>query len=782
MALPAMALAYVAGLATAPWLAPQPTLPYWPWLFALSWWLIRRRRLGPYLLYAALFTLGLHLYQLALQPPAGAAQLHRLIGPGERILEGTVIARSRSPQGESLELEATLTGVWPILTPARGKVRLHIRDGQPQCLPGERIRMLARLRQPRSFGTPGEFDFPRHLAHQGIFVTGSVKEARDIVRLGRDPQAPLISWISRHRARLAQTIDLTVPAPEAPLVRALAIGDSRGITPSQRDLLSRGGVSHLFAISGLHLGLIALGLYQLLRSLYRRSETLLLLAPPQRFLPFFLLPVLTVYTLFTGGGLPTQRALLMCGAAALLLVLARRTPPLRLLLLAALLLLWLDPLALFGPGFQLSCAGVGGILILLPRWQPRIQALPRLWRWPVGLLAATTAATIATTPLVLWHFHILAPAGLLTNLVAVPLIGFAAVPLALVGTLVLPFSAAFGALCLQLCGGVVFLTMQWVEELLRWPGLGGNILFLTPLQIVGPILLAAAVMSWGQGRRITLGLLVTGSLLTFADFPAGKRLEVTALSVGQGDATLLTLPGFGHLLVDGGGVYGDSFDTGERLVAPALARLGVRSLAAVVLTHNHPDHFKGLAYILEHYPLREFWSAMPLEELDPLLQAPIKRRSIHWRHLPAGWSRIDTAEPGNLQLFVPAQDQDQNDRSVVILAGFGQDRVLLAGDLETAGVQELLQQPLPADINLLKLPHHGSRYSAPELLLESIRPEIAFVSAGADNSHKLPHREVVDLYATAHIPLYRTDRMGSLRFVSTGTGWQPSLFRRGLFR
>lgn len=782
MALPAMALAYVAGLATAPWLAPHPALPYLPWLLAVCWWLRRKHRFGTWLVCITLFTLGLTLYHQALRPPPGPSQLHRLVGPGERILEGTVLARSRSPQGESLELQVTLTGVWPILTPAEGRVRLHIRDGQPQCLPGERIRVLARLRLPRRFGTPGEFDYPRHLAFKGIFVTGSVEDARDIVRLGPDPHAPLTSWIGRQRARLAQRIDQAVPTEEAPLVRALTIGDARGITPDQRDLLSRGGVSHLFAISGLHLGLIALGLYQLLHSLYRRSETLLLLAPPRRILPPLLLPLLAGYTLLTGSGLPTQRALLMCGVVALLLLLARRTPPLRLLLLAALVLLWLHPLALFEPGFQLSCAGVGGILLLLPRWQPRIQALPRLWRWPADLLAATTAATTATTPLVLWHFHILAPAGLLSNLVAVPLIGFGAVPLALAGILVEPFSAPLATLCLQLCGWVVYLSMQLVSELLRWPGLGGQVLFLTPLQLLGPVLLAAAMMGWGRCRRLTLGLLLTASLLALVNLPEDRQLEVTALSVGQGDATLLKVPGFGQVLVDGGGLYGDSFDVGERLVAPALARLGVRSLAAVLLTHNHPDHFKGLAYVLEHYPVREFWSALPLAELDPLLQAPIRLRAIPLRQLASGWNPVETSGTGSLQLFIPPQDQDQNDCSVVVVASLGSDTVLLPGDLEHDGLQQLLAHPLPAKVNLVKLPHHGSRHSAPELLLESIQPKMAFVSAGADNPHKLPHREVVALYAAARIPLYRTDRLGSLHFVSKGAGWAASHFERGLFR
>jgi competence protein ComEC len=404
----------------------------------------------------------------------------------------------------------------------------------------------------------------------------------------------------------------------------------------------------------------------------------------------------------------------------------------------------------------------------------------------VLLFLTTLAATLTTTPLVLLHFHLLAPAGLLTNLFAVPAIAFLAVPLGLSGGLLLPAWADGAALLLQGSGAVieaVLLGVQWVVD---WPLLGGRKLYLSPLQGVGVGLLCATACLAGGTARTWLSrgsLLVTATALLLWTPAAPALLTVTALSVGQGDAFLVSRSGGRNYLVDGGGLPGTTFDVGERLLAPALGSLGIRALDAVILTHDQADHRQGLPYILEQFPVRAFWCAQGTEDLHPSLTAALGRRQVPTRRLPAGWSILEETDETTLAVFVPAvETSNPNDRSVVLYVRQGADGVLLTGDLETPGVIDLLAAPPPGAVNLLKLPHHGSRKSSPALLFDRFRPQLTFVSVGAGNAFHFPHAEVLAELERRDIPLFRTDQSGSLRFLSDGGGWRVQHWRRGLFR
>jgi competence protein ComEC len=250
------------------------------------------------------------------------------------------------------------------------------------------------------------------------------------------------------------------------------------------------------------------------------------------------------------------------------------------------------------------------------------------------------------------------------------------------------------------------------------------------------------------------------------------RLQVVALSVGQGDATLLTI-GRRHYLIDGGGLTGSSIDIGERLVAPALGRLGATRLSGVILTHDHPDHSAGLPYVLEHCRVDGFWSALPLEQLEEKLAEVLIRRHIPVHVLPEGWSAFPAGTDVELTAYVPPQQADDpNDRSIVVHAVAGGAGVLLTGDLAAAGFKELAASGLPEPATLLKLPHHGSRGSRPERFLDSLRPDLTFVSAGRDNSYRLPHPTTIEACRKRGLPLYRTDLQGTLFFTADGDRWQ----------
>lgn len=777
-------LALCAGIALAPFGVFSPWLLLAAALAAGAAILLRRRPRSLQLVAGLFFFVsGYLLYGLALTPPSGA-DIRSWAQGGEVLVAAEVLSVGRRSGGKGyLDLRALHVQEDGQVTAAQGRLRLFHEGGEVEIFPGDHLRFRARLRQAYPFGTPGEFDYPRYLAARGIWASAYLKsmdEAAVFPQLSRRTPRQIAGY---WRQRVQALIDQSLPTETAALLAALLIGEKGGISGAQRDVLARGGISHLFSISGLHLGLIGFYAYHVGFFFWRRSDRLLLYLPPRRYLPLFLLPVLLAYLLFTGEALPTRRAFFMAAAGALLWLYSRRTAPLNLLWTAALLFLLFEPLLLFEASFQLSFAGVLGILLLMPRWAKCCPERPHVLRWFMLLALTTLAATLATLPLTLLHFHMLAPAALLTNLLAVPLVGLVAVPLGLIAVLLVPFWEAGAKILLVLDGWVVQKTFDVIAWLVAQPLLTGWRLYLTPHELLGIFVLTLALLAWYRLGRWLRGALATAGcvlLLLPATQPCG--LEVVALSVGQGDSTLLRLSDGRNILVDGGGLRSDTFDVGERLVAPALGYLGVRHLDAVLLTHDHPDHRKGLHYVLDQFSVGEFWAPAPLVELDTGFVQILNERAIPVRHFAPGWTIIEPSQPF-LAVFRPVgQDFLLNDQSLVVYAAHGQDGVLLTGDLEEAGVSELLLHPFPGPVSLLKLPHHGSAGSRSDELVEILRPEAVFASSGRHNVFGHPAASLVGYLEAAGVPLARTDTYGSLRMRSEGAGWTLQSWERGAFR
>ncbi len=787
MELAVLLFAYAGGLACAPCLRLPPGFLALPFTVAFGYLAARKTSLALPLLLLFFWSLGIALYHQALAPPASPSHILAFASEKQIGVEGEILAISaRHNSGPRIDLETRRVHRGDESTPAHGRLRLYVREGSIDLQPGDRIRFRSRLRQTSGFGTPGEFDFPRHLAYLETFVTAFVADTRDIALLAQRPgSGPSPLSPARWRTVLGRRIDQAVSTPTAPLVRALVIGDKGGISPGQKELLGRGGVSHLFAISGLHLGLIALWLYYAGLQAYRCSERLLLCCPPKRALPLLILPALLAYLLLTGNALPTRRAFVVAAALALLATGSRRTSALNLWTSAALVFLLIEPLALFQPAFQLSFAGVLGILVLVPRWTRAMRLRYQPLRWITGIALTTVAATLTTTPLVLYHFHLVAPAGVVTNLFALPVIGLVAVPLGAAGALMTPLSEPLSAGLFQGCALAIETSLCLVEQVTSWPLLAGWKRYDSPGEVLALALAVTALLCPGSPprKRRLRGLALVGAVIFFwAPQLPPPKLTVTSLSVGQGDATLVSFAGDRHFLVDGGGLHGATFDVGERLLAPALGWLDVDSLEGVILSHNHPDHEKGLRHILGHFEVKEFWSPLPLSGLPAELAEILRARRIPVKRLPPGWTTVLRDSDLRMDLYTPhAPTGNPNDDSQLALAACGTDSVLLTGDIEKEGIRQLLATPLPGPVTLLKIPHHGSRSSAPETLLNALMPAAAFVSLGRNNVHKFPHSSVLEALERRRIPLWRTDTLGTLRFTSDGKGWQTAHWRGGLF-
>lgn len=777
-------VAYATGIALVRFFAPGDItgLATASGLLCLGSLLFRRSPLSALPFLAMLLLSGWIHAGLAQDPLSSASQIHRFADDQPRACEARVISFEPTAQGgyrvyvEALRVFDDPQQGWHV----SGRVLLSIKAGGLKAQPGQVVRWRSKLRRPTRFGNPGEFDYPLYLAARGIHATAFIPHTDELVTLANHPQqSPAL--LARVRLALAGQIRASVPGEEAGLLQSLLLGLRGGISPEQRKVLAGSGIAHLFAISGLHFGLLAMLLYLAGHWLYTRSHRLVLWCPPQRLLPILLLIPLAGYLLLTGNAWATRRAFLMGGLVTVLVLANRRTRPFSLLATVALCLLVCDPLALFQPGFQLSFTGVGGLLAWLPRWRQPVDGLPRPLRWVLMLLLTTLAASLATAPATLWHFHLFAPAGLVTNLLAIPLVACGAVPLGLAGLLILPVSALFSQWLLWLAGKLTTLVLASAASISQIPGLVPIQVYMTTSKLILLCGLLITCLPFGGKthhwrHRLGILLLAVTAAALFQQRPA--EFQVTAFSVGQGDATLLSFNGNRHYLIDGGGLPGSDFDPGERLIAPTLGRMGIDHLDGVILTHNHPDHAAGLASIVRHVPVTHFYLATAITDIDSDLKQALQQEEIPVTVVAEGWTSIHSTELSSLSLFVPDQSvQDLNERSIAIHADYRGEGVLLTADMGQPGLRQLLAAGIPGQIRLLKLPHHGSRNASPGFFLSELKPSLAFVSVGNSNPYGFPHRQAIDACRMHQVPLYRTDRAGLLQFYLDKGGWQVLTYR-----
>ena len=656
---------------------------------------------------------------------------------------------------------------------AGNTVRLHLLDAQCPLLPGDRFRWRGKLRIPRRFGTPGEFDYPLYLNDSGIFATGYIPETTRIERLEESATISPPVLVERWRSILGQKIAAAMDCPQTPFLISLVLGEKSRLNADQRQQLARFGLSHLFAISGLHLGLLAMFFYLVLQYLYRHSTRALIWCPLQQAVPFLTLPPLFLYLLLSGGALPTWRAGLLIALAAWLNIRHRRVRAEDLLCSIALFILLVKPLALFGASFQLSFAGVTALILVMPRWQHWQQQ--RWRRWLTLSILVSLTASLATLPVALWHFHLLAPAAVLNNIFAVPLIGLVTLPLTLTATALLSLELPGATLLFAAAANVLDGTFATASTLSRGI-LSARPLYLTISQhiIIGGICISLLLLLARHHRQALYcsAMTLLAALIVFLLSPLPSGLQLTTLSVGQGDSLLLQHADGTTYLIDGGGLYSETFDVGERLIAPALGRLGVDHLNAVILTHDHPDHRKGLIYILDHFAVDEFWCSAPLEQCHHSLQQVIQTRHIPVRCFSTGWTTVKNEAGRHMSVFVATDADNKNDQSLVVYARDNNQGVLLCADLEKHGVNQLLHAPPPGPVDVIKLPHHASRHSAPTQLLDTLQPKWVIATVGYRNRYHFPHTEALDAVRSIRATLIRTDRDGSVRLSSSDNGWQ----------
>jgi len=643
----------------------------------------------------------------------------------------------------------------PVAIPHR--VQLSLYGHAPSFHVGDRWQLTVRLRRPHGFQNPGGFDYEAHLFQQRIRATGYIREkpaAKHLAALADEPGWLMSYRLNRYRQVLSEHFRVLLDDhPFTGMVTAFANGDDDALRDEHWEILTRTGTSHLVAISGMNIGLVAGIAWFLARWLWSLPGWTVLWVPAPRVAAIGAILAAFAYAALSGFAIPTQRALVMLMAAFAGLLTDRRTSPSVLLMLALFVVLVFDPLAVLAAGFWLSFLAVAVILYAVGSvdgggWKERLHA----WGF------VQWAVTLALMPVLLFLFQQVSVVGPIANLLAIPVVEIVVIPATLVGvvaSVMLPDVIA--TLPLQLAARTLEFLWPALEFLSRWHGALWS-QHAPPLWALVASLVGAGLLLLPRGypgRWVGIVWFLP-LFLTRPPSPQDGELWVTMLDVGQGLA--LAVRTANHALVyDTGARFGVRFDAGRSVVVPYLRHEGVRRVDRLIVSHGDNDHIGGAASLRAALPVGQVLSSVPqrLPGAQPCVAGQ------HWQ-----WDgvRFEFLNPGN------GSGLSGNNASCVLRMASSGGRVLLPGDIAARAERRLVHDhPAQLSVDLLVVPHHGSKTSSTESFLDAVRPRVALLPVGYRNRYRHPHPLVAQRYRERGIVLEDSPTAGAIE-VRLGRG------------
>lgn len=576
------------------------------------------------------------------------------------------------------------------------------------------------------------------------------------------------NYIEAWRNRLREKIEDS-RSKHTDIIKALTIGDATGIDEPTRTLFLRTGTSHILAISGSHMGIVTAFFFFFARIFFRMSPVLKYRGDDRRFAALLSIPFAFMFMVTAGSNIPTIRAAIMITVYMLSLYFERGRNILNTIALSALIILIIYPHSIFMPAFQLTFVSVSFIILFTEKIYPMIAAKNRAIKWLLSSILITLSAMLGTLPVVLYHFHGINPLSFIHNLISVPLMCMLAMPLSLAGAM-LPY----GEYLLRLSGEVLSLAIVVLKHLdfgYIYPVVRPS-LFETLLYFALTISLLFINKRY---VKISLACLLLPLTVAYSAFLYGQRflnndLCLNIIDVGLGESILIEAPKGMRILVDGGGSYKGQYDTGRSVLTPILLAKKIRTIDYVINTHPHGDHIGGLFYIVKNFDVKHFVTGkyfinegmfLDIINILRLKGVPVER----WEagdHFTFNSMHIEVLSPDNETTI-----ENPNSASLVLRIAYGKRSFLLTGDIGSEVEHKLVFSGIVTKTDVLKVPHHGSKYSSSEHFLYAVRPDMAVISVGS-GIKGLPSKEALGRYKRLSIPVLRTDVNGFIRICSDG--------------
>lgn len=653
---------------------------------------------------------------------------------------------------------------WRVSLGGRVRTLLTIGDKEHQMriAYGDILYIQAPQEPPSPRRNPGGPDMRKTLLAKGYGYRAYADAEQITVHSGggRDIKGAVLGI----RSAIERSLFASMPPKSAGIYRAILFGDKSTLDDESYAAFRETGVAHVLAVSGLHVGGLAMMLSWLLRKLRVKPITVFLST----------CAFLLLYCALAGFSPSVSRASLMVSLLLLGRAAGRQTDTLTSMAAAFIALLLVNPMQLYSLGFQLSFSAVFGLLTLS---DPLVRLLEpirrnRIGRWIASCLAATTAATLGTLPVMAMSFGELPLSSLPANLLIVPL----AAPLLLFGLLTALLGLAWPGVG-AILGGIAAKAMDWLLELMsllrKWGMLS---LPMIPVWFMLGIWVCCLLFSRYclLKRRNSIASALLAALIAVFSLSLAFRplplLEITVLDVGQGNSVIIRASRR-TLLVDAGGAL--DYDYGERVVWPALRSMGVTRLDAILLTHAHNDHAGGVSALLER--LRTDGVIMPQTGEDDDVRLLLRSCEAKGVHVVLVSERMSLELGQGFSIdMIRGEGEGLNEKSLAFILQRETPIMLITGDMglaqEEALLPDLVQTPL------IEAGHHGSRYATGEALLQKTRPSLAVISVGRNN-YGHPHPDTLARLEAIGAKVLRTDTCGAvtIRLNDEGLGYAVML-------
>ncbi len=722
------------------------------------------------LLFLIIFLIGILNYNLN-SNPIGANHIANFVEDKKLTIICTVLDKEYYPNQEKISFKVKANqierGDYSIETQGLILVNTYLGDCPYEY--GDVLKIKGKLEKPTGKNNFGEFDYELYLAREKIFAYLNIWQEKDIQKIGEDDSNFLVSFSLSARNKIKDITKLTLPPPYSYLLIGMLLGEKGFITPNLKEVFTDAGIMHVLAVSGLHVGIIAMALLAFL-SILRLPKKLKLL---------ILILILIMYASITGFRPSVLRATIMF----ILLIggkLINRSRNLNTsLFFAAFVILLSNPLILYDAGFLLSFIVTFSIINLSPILQGLFS---KIVVWIKNPLAVSTAAWIGLFPLSAYFFTKVSIISIVSNIFIVPLTGIAVILgfltffIGMVSIYLAAIIANINYLVLNLITLIakLFSSLPFAFVYVAQPSIMVIILYYLTVFFIVEMFYKKTLSQKIKKKAVLIVLSVALLLIIIQVFYPTDNLKVNFINVGQGDCILIEAPNKINILIDGGGTPQSAFDVGSKIVIPYLRRKGINEIDLLILTHPHLDHLEGLLPVLKEFKVGMVLDSGLLCDISAYKEfiSLIQKKGIPYHKAKAGDNFIFS---NNLEIFLlnPLYDSDFydesdfNNASIVVKLFYKNADFLFTGDIEEAAEKKLLVWENILQSDILKVGHHGSTTSTNLEFLDKVDPSIAVITVGK-NHFGHPSQKIIERLEDKNIQIYRTDEDGTIIIRTNG--------------